>query len=576
MAERISTLPRFAYRQPGANPLRDLTKRLFDIIVSLTGLILLSPFMLIISILIKSDSPGPVIFRGERAGKNNKIFKILKFRTMHEEPESYQGPRVTAQDDPRVTPLGHWLRETKLNELPQLWNVLIGEMSLVGPRPEDPAIVAEWASEVRKEVLSVRPGITSPASVLYRNEETMLTNADVMPKYLDSILPSKLRLDQLYVRHRTFWLDLDILFWTFTVLMPRLGSYSPPEELIFWGPISRLIRRYISWFTIDTIVTFIAMGISGVFWRSFGPLNVGWPLAIGIAFGFALIFSLSGAMWGVNRISWTSTGLFDVVDLLPPVIVATLAALGINQVWGNYWVPGPLLPPALILMASALSGIGFIIVRYRSRLLAGLALRWLNISGAVKAAKERVLIVGGGEAGQLMSWLLRNGNNSGAFHLIGFIDDDLYKQGTRIQGINVLGRREDIPKLVAQHDVGVIAFAIHNITPRERAALLGICASTTAQLVVMPDVAGLLNVLINTKKIRDQKGRQSTALSSPTPCNFCLTSLSPKQLDTVLAEIETAALSNDTSTIMNHIKSLRDQIHTEGIWPENDSEREGN
>src|SRR5690606_29290266 len=106
-----------------------------------------------------------------------KPFRILKFRTMYECPDSYQGPGITAKGDDRVTPVGQWLRHTKLNELPQLWNVLRGDMSLVGPRPEDPDFVKQWSAETRAELLAVRPGITSPASVLFPDEESLLGNA---------------------------------------------------------------------------------------------------------------------------------------------------------------------------------------------------------------------------------------------------------------------------------------------------------------------------------------------------------------------------------------------------------------
>ena len=117
-------------------------------------------------------------------GRGGRTFRILKFRTMYETPVSYSGPKVTAHDDPRVTPLGRWLRDTKLNELPQFWNVLKGDMSLVGPRPEDPDIAQSWPAAVRDEILSVRPGITSPASVLYRNEEALLCAEDVFRQYV--------------------------------------------------------------------------------------------------------------------------------------------------------------------------------------------------------------------------------------------------------------------------------------------------------------------------------------------------------------------------------------------------------
>jgi lipopolysaccharide/colanic/teichoic acid biosynthesis glycosyltransferase len=459
---------------------------------SLMGIVILIPLFILVLIWIKRDSPGPVFFRGARVGKTGKIFHILKFRTMYEDARSYAGPKVTAQDDPRITPLGKWLRDSKLNELPQLWNVLKGEMSLVGPRPEDPVIAAGWSEDVRQEVLSVRPGITSPASVLYRNEESMLISRDVMGAYLEGILPSKLRLDQLYIRHRSFLLDLDIIFWTFLIFLPRLGAYAPPEEYLFWGPLSRLFRRYISWFALDSVVTFAAIGVTGVFWRSFGPLDVGWPWAVRFALGFSFLFSLTGAALGTYRITWAKTAGMDALDLLPAVGVATIASL----IGNAFLLPHPF-PPALIIMASALAYIGFVIVRYRSRLIGNLAARWLSLRNGAVEARERVLIVGGGEAGQFMSWLLHNGRTANAFHPIGFVDDDLYKQGTRIQGLSVIGKREDIPHLVEMHDVGIIIFTIHNIDYDGREELLSICNATPARVVVVPDILGYLNSLID-------------------------------------------------------------------------------
>ena len=138
--------------------LRNFIKRTMDIIVSVIALVILAPFFGIIGWLIKRDTPGPVFYRGLRMGRDEKPFKIIKFRTMYEKPESYNGASITRNGDHRITPFGRWLRDTKLNELPQLWNVIKGEMSLVGPRPEAVDIVQDWPEEVRREVLSVRPG----------------------------------------------------------------------------------------------------------------------------------------------------------------------------------------------------------------------------------------------------------------------------------------------------------------------------------------------------------------------------------------------------------------------------------
>jgi hypothetical protein len=411
---------------------------------------------------------------------------------MEERPESYQGPRVTAQDDPRVTRVGRWLRDTKLNELPQLWNVLKGEMSLVGPRPEDPDLGEAWPPEVRQEVLSVRPGVTSPASVLYRNEESLLAGGKLMDTYLGAILPSKLRLDQLYVRNRSFLLDLDVMLWTLLVLLPLVGAAPPIEDRLFLGPLSRLIQRHVRWFTVDLLVTFVAMGITGVFWRSLGPLNVGVTKSLWMAFGFALLFSLVAAAMGVNRIVWSRASLTDAVDLLPAVMLSTAIALVLNY----YWRALPMLPPAMILMAAVLATAGFVLVRYRSRLVSTMAARWLRARGSALQAQERVLIIGSGETGQFMAWWLQDSLSARLFRVVGFIDDDLFKQNTRLRGVEVIGKREDIHSLVRQHDVGIIIFAIHNIPIEERKRLLAICSQTPARLFMIPDVLGDLRQIL--------------------------------------------------------------------------------
>ena len=149
----------------------------------------------------------------------------------------------------------------------------------------------------------------------------------VLQKYMHEISFDKMRLDQLYVRYRSFWLDLDVLLWTLLILLPKISSTTLPEDLLFVGPFTRLIRRYLNWFTIDLMVTIVAMGFTGLVWRALNPLNVGWIRAIGMMVGFALIFSLSGAILGVNHISWSKATFADVYELLPAWIMAYLLAI---------------------------------------------------------------------------------------------------------------------------------------------------------------------------------------------------------------------------------------------------------
>ncbi|HEY6072909.1 MAG TPA: sugar transferase, partial [Anaerolineales bacterium] len=240
-----------------------LIKRLSDILASSLGLLVLSPFLLIIAWSIRRESPGPVFYRGRRMGKGGRPFHILKFRTMFERPECHAGPGITAQDDDRITPLGHWLRDTKLNELPQLWNVLKGDMSVVGPRPEDFEIARSWPPEVQAEILSVRPGITSPASIIYRDEEKLLHSANVLDEYMQTVLPHKLRLDQLYVRNYGYISDLDLIFATLEAFLPKIGSSRYTPEALLAGRITRFFRRYLTWYMIDSLVAFAAISAAG-------------------------------------------------------------------------------------------------------------------------------------------------------------------------------------------------------------------------------------------------------------------------------------------------------------------------
>lgn len=185
--------------------------------VAMVALVVLSPLILLMAILVKRSSRGPVFHVAERVGKDGRIFPLLKFRTMR---MNAAGPGITRQNDPRVTRVGRWLRQYKLDELPQLINVVKGEMSLVGPRPEDPRYVAQYTAEQRK-ILTIRPGITGVASLQYRNEETLLTGENWEYTYRTVILPDKLRLEFDYLNHRTLSSDIGVLWRTLLILFLR-------------------------------------------------------------------------------------------------------------------------------------------------------------------------------------------------------------------------------------------------------------------------------------------------------------------------------------------------------------------
>lgn len=189
-------------------------KRFFDLIFSSLGLLIFSPLFLLVAILIKLDSKGPVFFRQKRVGKNGKIFKIYKFRTMVKGAQGKGGLITTSEEDPRITPFGRLLRKYKADELPQLINVLRGEMSLVGPRPEVLKYVALYTLE-QKRVLSVRPGITDSASLKYVDENKILSKTDNWEKiYVNHIMPDKLAINIEYIKKRSSVLDLVIILKT--------------------------------------------------------------------------------------------------------------------------------------------------------------------------------------------------------------------------------------------------------------------------------------------------------------------------------------------------------------------------
>lgn len=199
-----------------------LAKRGFDVAAALLGLIVLSPVFAVTALLIRLDSPGPVFFRQERVGRHGVIFRILKFRTMRMNAET--GRQITVGDDARITGIGKVLRRFKIDELPQLVNVLRAEMSLVGPRPEVPRYVACYPEGVRETVLSVLPGMTDRASIEFREENAMLADAsDPEHIYIEEILPVKLAYYVRYVHERNFIMDLKIIFSTLAAILKPSG-----------------------------------------------------------------------------------------------------------------------------------------------------------------------------------------------------------------------------------------------------------------------------------------------------------------------------------------------------------------
>ncbi len=201
-----------------------LGKRLFDIFFSLLGLIFLSPFFIFIAIMIKLDDGGPIFFRQQRVGRFEKLFFIHKFRTMSLDADKH-GLQITIENDPRITKIGHLLRKFKLDEFPQLIDVFLGTMSLVGPRPEVPKYVEKYSIASRQKVFQMRPGITDWASIKYKNESAILgESTDPERTYIEEVLPIKISYYEKYFFNASLFEDLKIIYATFVKIFYRPSS----------------------------------------------------------------------------------------------------------------------------------------------------------------------------------------------------------------------------------------------------------------------------------------------------------------------------------------------------------------
>jgi lipopolysaccharide/colanic/teichoic acid biosynthesis glycosyltransferase len=199
-----------------------MIKRVFDLVIAVGALLVLAPVLAVVACAIKLDSPGPIFFRQERVGRHGVPFRIHKFRTMRAAPAGADNLLLTVGDDPRITRVGAWLRRTRLDELPQLLDVLRGRMSMVGPRPEVPRYVAHYPPALRERALAVRPGLTDPASLEFLDEAQVLAQAaDPEREYIQTLLPRKVALAAQYAEQASVGSDLQVLLRTVGLLWRR-------------------------------------------------------------------------------------------------------------------------------------------------------------------------------------------------------------------------------------------------------------------------------------------------------------------------------------------------------------------
>ncbi|HMS84578.1 MAG TPA: polysaccharide biosynthesis protein [Nitrospira sp.] len=438
-------------------------KRTCDICLATIGLIAVSPLLAIIALLIKFDSHGPVIFRQIRVGQGFRPFEILKFRTMvANDNDSEDGPLLTVGRDSRITGIGHVLRRLKLDELPQLWNVLVGDMSFVGPRPEVPRYV-ERARSAFAEVLTVRPGITDLASLRYIDEAALLAaSSNPEAEYQCKVLPEKLQLAKLYVRHMSLRLDFAIIIQTLlhiaklplvVITLPELQAAVEVSVASPWVGFSSFITR---WRRPIIVVIDVGLIVLANYLAFFLRYDGNIPLGERNVFeqtvlGLVAVRGVAFALYGLNEGLWRYTSLWDLQNILKGVLVSTVAFVG----W-VYWVMGIASYPRSIFAIDAILIIGFLAgMRLSSRVLR---------DKVVFQKKRKVLVIGAGDPGERV---VREMKTRSAFNCqpIGLVDDNSLLLNQRIHGVRVLGGMQDIPKLMEMLKPKVVVVAVPDPTP---------------------------------------------------------------------------------------------------------------
>jgi FlaA1/EpsC-like NDP-sugar epimerase/lipopolysaccharide/colanic/teichoic acid biosynthesis glycosyltransferase len=446
-----------------------------DLIASGLGLLLLSPVFLIIGLVIKLTSAGPVFYKAERVGQGGRLFILYKFRSMYLNADR-NGPRITLKDDPRITPVGRFLRRTKLDEFPQLINVFRGEMSLVGPRPEDPRYVALY-TPMQRQVLAVRPGMTSPASLHYREEETFLSGDNWEAVYREQVLPAKLALDLAYLQQRTLWTDLALILQTITVLIngkKRLNLILNLRNRHFF-----MLDLFALLFTPALALTLHLDRLD--WWPRTGQALILFTLvALLVKLPIFYKLNLYNCYWryaGVSELTLVPTAVFLSTTVLTALFIGAHATLE------RYDLAMYRCVPLIDGLLTCLTVSGF---RFGMR---GLY-HWCHQRQSVVGGR-RVLAVGAGEAGAMVAREMR-ANPQLDMEPVAFVDDDPAKVGMHIQGLPVLGTCAQIPELVDRYQIQQMIVAMPSASFGRQREIITMCEQTGVATYNLPGIYELL------------------------------------------------------------------------------------
>jgi len=443
-------------------------KHAVDFGLALVGLACLAPFLALVALLIKLDSPGPVFFRQRRVGQSGKPFGIFKFRTMVDGAYA-MGSRLTTKRDPRITRLGAMLRWSKIDELPQLLNVLRGEMSFIGPRPEDPYFVNFYTPEQRL-VLSLRPGIVGPSQIHGRDEADEYPEGlkDTERFYLDHILPPKLQRDLEYVRHASFWGDMAIL--VHGVWITVRGAF---RLKYLWRR-----RRSLALLGLDFVLALAAYGIALSFAVVPGVkiTNYAWETALVIA----LVRPPLLVYFGCYHSILSYFNLWDIVALFKAVTAGSIAVAGIT-----YFLGGQGHPRSVFVLDWAL--LLFLLTSARFSLRAWARRR----PASTGPARSRVIVAGAGVGGEHLSRALVEDPTS-TYVPVGFIDENKERWGSRIHGVKILGGTAELPLVLSANGIHAVFVCLSDLPEDAAREVAQICAREGVECRMLPALVEML------------------------------------------------------------------------------------